>query len=154
MQLKAGLLQTLTNSLDQEYGCIYESPKTRIYDCNRNRVIVVTKEYPKYAYYKYGLANKYEHIPKVYDLLEDSINKIYVIRREALFPITTLKKLTRLEIIGNALNDNLSLNDKITDEIRQFYYPNQNWLKLDLGPHCFMETRNKKIVVSDILMER
>ena len=154
MKLKNCILQNLTNSLDCDYGCIYESPKTRIYDCNNNKVIVVTKEYPKYLYYKHALENgKYQHIPKIYDLVEDVINKIYIIRREELYPIVDVKKITRLEIIKNAINEKVWIKDRIVQEILTFDYFSKIRFKLDFGPHCFMQTKNMKIVVSDLFME-
>ena len=158
MKLKTGILQNLTNSLDCDYGCIYESPKTRIYDCNNNKVIVVTKEYPKYLYYKHALENgQYQHIPKIYDLMEDVVNKIYIIRREELYPIVDVKKITRLEIVKNAINEKIWVKDKIVQEVLTFDYfiinNNHNKFKLDFGPHCFMQTKNNKIVVSDLFME-
>jgi hypothetical protein len=150
MKLKNGILQNLTNSLDCDYGCIYESPKTRIYDCNNNKVVIVTKEYPKYLYYKFALENKYQHIPKIYDLVEDFINKVYIIRREELYPIIDVKKITRLEIVKNALLENIWIKDTIVREVLYFHTEK---FKLDFGPHCFMQTKNMKIVVSDLFME-
>ena len=155
MKLKASLIKKFTENLDQEYGCIYDSYKTRIYDCHRNKVIVVTKERPKYEYYKYALLNKFEHVPKIYDLIEDPINKIYIIKREELYPITDHKKLVRLEIVEQAIENSLPLmhNERIMEELLWFYYPNQDHFEFDFGPHCFMETKNKKIVVSDLFTE-
>lgn len=153
MQLKNGTLKTLTNSLDQEYGTIYESIKTRIYDCNRNKIIIVTKEYPKFLYYKFGIKNNFEHIPKIYDLMEDHINKVYIIKREELYPITDMNKLTRIDIIKSALEDRIKLNDKLVLESLAFINRYERYVALDFSPHCFMETKNKKIVVSDLFME-
>jgi len=148
------LTKVLTNSLDNEYGCIYDSVKTRIYECNRNRVIVVTKEYPKYLYYRYGLEHNFQHIPRIDDLIKDDINGVFIIKREELFPITNTNKLTRLEIIKNALLESVCINDKIVEEAMKFNARTKCHFKLDFGPHCFMQTKNNKIVISDLFMER
>jgi hypothetical protein len=154
MKLKASLIKKFTEGLDQEYACIYDSYKTRIYDCHRGKMIVVTKERPKYEYYKHALSEGYEHIPKIYDLVEDTIHGIYIIKREELFPITDHKKLVRIDIIKDLLNHGWDTQDRIAKEVRKFYNENQDWVKLDFSPHYLMETKNKKIVVSDIFVEQ
>lgn len=154
MKLKASLIKKFTEGLDGEYGCIYDGVKTRIYDCHRNKIIVLTKERPKYEYYKYALKNGCEHIPKIYDLIEDPIHGIYIIKREELYPITDHKKLTRLEIVQNALKDDVYFSqDKLIIEPQNFLLHNRKY-DYDFSPHCFMETKNKKIVVSDLFVEQ
>ena len=151
MKLKQGIIKKLTENLDQEYGCIYDSYKTRIYELQKNKIIIVTKERAKYEYYKYALEYGFVHIPKIYDLVRDVINGVYVIQREELYPITDHKKLTRLEIVQNALRNDAEINDKIVKEVLQFY--DDTDYSFDFGPHCFMQTKNGKIVVSDIFKD-
>jgi hypothetical protein len=153
MRLKTSLIKKFTEGLDSEYACIYDSIKTRIYDCHRNKVIVLTKERPKYEYYKFALSEGYEHIPKIYDLIEDPIHGIYIIKREELYPITDHKKLVRLDLIEQALINTLKLNDRIVEEAIKFQKTFDYQFNFDFSPHCFMETKNKKIVVSDLFCE-
>jgi hypothetical protein len=58
-----------------------------------------------------------------------------------------------LEIVKNALMENIWIKDNIVQEVLTFNYFIKEKFKLDFGPHCFMQTKNMKIVVSDLFME-
>ena len=150
--MKTPINSILTEFYDglTSYDCIYNSPKTTIYD-TLGSFTILTKEKAKYEYYKYGLKHNYVHIPKIMDIIEDHNNSIYIIKREKLFPIIDTNKLTRLQIVQQCLKDNSRINDKLVKEALDFYI-NNHGAKFDFGPHCFMQTKNKKIVVSDLFM--
>lgn len=145
------LINNIIRDYDETVPCIYEGLSTRVYEASKH-ILVLTKEYPKILYYKYAIKNSFEHAPKIYEIIEDPINELYIIKRQKLYPITSNNKLVRLEIIKNALKGKHNINDRIVEEILSFYYDMSfdYKLKFDFSPHCFMETKNKKIVVSDL----
>lgn len=130
------------------YDCIYNSQKTTIYN-TLGSYTILTKEKAKYEYYRFALTKKYKYIPKIMDLIEDHRNGIFVIKREKLFPIIDTDKLARLQIVQECLKSQTLINDNLLREALHFYI-NHHGAKFDFGPHCFMQTKNKKIVVSDL----
>ena len=116
-------------------------------------LFLFSKDPCKYEYYKYAIDHKYQHIPKIYALMHDEVNDIYMIHREFCNPISNYKKIYRMEKIKDEVA-NFEPTDKVAKEILDFDRYSGKEFCFDFGTHWLMQTDKGKMVVADAFLNR
>ena len=122
---------------------------------NNTTLFLFSKDPSKYEYYSFAKQHKFKYIPRIYSLLHDNINHLYVVEREICNPITQDRKLARMDKIRFEVKHSQA-DDPVAKDILSFYFDNENSYnhEFDFGVHWLMQDDNGKLVVTDVFTDR
>ena len=117
-------------------------------------LFLFSKDPSKFYYYRYAVRNKFKHIPKIYALLYDELNGIYLVHRECCNPIVTDKKISKMNSIRWQIQHSEPIDDVAIEAIDFFMHDEDYEFQFDFGNHWLMQTDRGKLVVCDAFINR
>jgi len=117
-------------------------------------LFLFSKDPSKFYYYRYALRNKFKYIPKIYALLFDPINNVYLIHRECCNPIVTDKKINRMNAIRYQIQHSEPTDPVACDVVDFFAHDDDYEFQFDFGTHWLMQTDRGKLVICDPFINR
>ena len=162
-------LNLIKNLNTYYYNLIDTGSTSNVYELLDKTIVITSTSDDKYKAYRMALkenyntvnkilnSNKFKHIPKIFGMIE-CVKKqgktIYIIHREQLFPVTSTKKLARIQKIQELVKNNIVKQDPIADEILDIEFMLNYEYGFDFGPHWIMQNSRGKLVICDVFCKK